>query len=71
MTDQITKTVDTEEVVKAVAKKPLPALDIAMSPRGAYFICLMGTQEPFDADAGVYTEEKRARQALHTLKENW
>tara|TARA_R110000824_G_scaffold208044_5_gene393630 strand:- start:4001 stop:4168 length:168 start_codon:yes stop_codon:yes gene_type:complete len=53
------------------AKKELPALDVAMNPRGQYFIALTGTQTPFDTDMSIYTEEKTARTALHTLKENW
>jgi len=65
----MTKT--TKEETVTVAKEALPELEIAMSPRGAYFIALKGTQTPLDENAGVYTEEKRAQQALHTLKENW
>lgn len=65
----MTKTIEAEKVMDV--KKPLPALCVAMNPRGQYFIALEGTQEPFDADAGIYTEEKRAQQSLHTLKENW
>ena len=60
-----------KKIVMEDKKKAMPALEVAMSPRGHYFIALAGTQTPFDSEAGVYTEEKRANQALHTLKENW
>lgn len=67
----MTKTITEETVMDDNIKPVLPALGVAMNPRGHYFICLEGTQEPFDADASIYTEEKRAKEALHTLKENW
>lgn len=60
-----------EEQIVMEDKKILPALEVAMNPRGQYFIALMGTQTPFDTSASIYTEEKRAKDALHTLKENW
>lgn len=65
----MTKLIEAEVVMDA--KKELPALDVAMNPRGQYFIALTGTQTPFDTDMSIYTEEKTARTALHTLKENW
>lgn len=72
----MTKKIETEVVtedneVVAQAKQPLPSLEVAMNPRGQYFIAHAGTQNPLDANAGIYTDEKRAQEALHTLKENW
>jgi hypothetical protein len=65
----MTKLIEAE--VATAAKLELPELCVTMNPRGQYFIALAGTQTPFDPDMSIYTEEKTAHSALHTLKENW